>query len=254
MSPLLMLMLAIAMLGTAFLSGIFGMAGGMILIGVLLAVLPLPQAMALHAVTQMASNGWRATLWWRHIRLRPAAAYMTGTVIAMLVWTFFLYVPSKPMALLLLGLTPFMARYLLPDSLKPNAEKFSHGIAYGFICMALMLLTGVSGPLIDAYFLGGKLERREIVATKSFCQVLSHFMKLVYFGGIVSNAASIDPTMMAIAIACSVAGTTLARSILERMSDKQFRVWATRIINSVCGYYVVQGSYLLLLPILRSVI
>jgi hypothetical protein len=79
-------------------------------------------------------------------------------------------------------------------------------------------------------------------------------MKLVYFGGIVTNSASVDPTMIAIAIGCSVAGTTLARSILERMSDKQFRVWAARIINSVCGYYVIQGSYLLLLPILRSVI
>ena len=33
------------MVATSFLSGIFGMAGGMILIGVLLALLPLPQAM-----------------------------------------------------------------------------------------------------------------------------------------------------------------------------------------------------------------
>jgi uncharacterized membrane protein YfcA len=247
-----MLLLGLSMLGTAFLSGIFGMAGGMILVGILLAVLPLPQAMALHAVTQMASNGWRATLWWRHIRLRPALSYMSGCALAMLVWSIFRYVPSKPVAVLLLGITPFAARYMLPQTLKPNAEKFSHGLVYGASCMGLMLLTGVAGPLIDTYFLGGKLERREIVATKSFCQVLSHLMKLVYFGGIVTNSASVDPTMIAIAIGCSVAGTTLARSILERMSDKQFRVWAARIINSVCGYYVVQGSYLLLLPVLRG--
>jgi uncharacterized membrane protein YfcA len=152
MSVALMALLGSAMLGTAFLSGIFGMAGGMILIGVLLAVLPLPQAMALHAVTQMASNGWRATLWWRHIKLRPAVAYMAGCVLAMLVWSLFRYVPSKPMAVLLLGLTPFVARYALPSTLKPNAEKWSHGLAYGSICMALVLLTGVSGPLVDTYF------------------------------------------------------------------------------------------------------
>ena len=35
MSPLLISLLCLAMVGTAFLSGIFGMAGGMILIGVL---------------------------------------------------------------------------------------------------------------------------------------------------------------------------------------------------------------------------
>jgi uncharacterized membrane protein YfcA len=250
MSAALMALLGLSMLGTAFLSGIFGMAGGMILIGILLAVLPLPQAMALHAVTQMASNGWRATLWWRHIRLRPAVAYMAGCVLAMLVWSLFRYVPSKPVAVLLLGLTPFAARYALPSTLKPNAEKLTHGLVYGSICMALVLLTGVSGPLVDTYFLGGKLERREIVATKSFCQVLTHLMKLIYFGGIIDNAASVEPAMMLIAIAASIAGTTAARRILEAMSDYQFRVWAMRIITSISSYYVLQGSYLLLAPVI----
>jgi hypothetical protein len=33
--------------------------------------------------------------------------------------------------------------------------------------MTLMLLTGVTGPLIDQYFLGGRYDRREIVATKA---------------------------------------------------------------------------------------
>src|SRR4051812_33370622 len=49
--------LALLMIFTALLSGVFGMAGGLILVGVLLVLMPLPQAMVLHAVTQMASNG-----------------------------------------------------------------------------------------------------------------------------------------------------------------------------------------------------
>src|SRR5258706_5827949 len=63
MTPLMIAALGLLMVATAFLSGLFGMAGGLILIGVLLAILPLPSAMVLHAVTQMASNGWRAFLW-----------------------------------------------------------------------------------------------------------------------------------------------------------------------------------------------
>src|SRR3954447_20523435 len=106
MSIALIAILCTTMLATSFLSGIFGMAGGLILIGVLLAIMPLPQAMALHAVTQMASNGWRASLWWRHIRLRPALGYMSGCVLAMLVWTIFRYVPGKGLAMILLGITP----------------------------------------------------------------------------------------------------------------------------------------------------
>jgi hypothetical protein len=179
---------------------------------------------------------------------------MAGSAIATGVFTFFLYVPSKPVALMLLGVTPLAARYLLPHTLKPNFDKVGHGLLYGFICMGLMLLTGVTGPLMDAYFLGGKLDRREKVASKSFCQTANHFAKLVYFGGIVANAGTLDLRMVAIAITTAIAGTTLARSILERMTDTQFVVWSMRIINTVCGYYVLQGSYLLLAPVVRGMI
>ena len=42
------------MVGTSFLSGVFGMAGGMILVGILLVMIPVPEAMMLHGVTQGA--------------------------------------------------------------------------------------------------------------------------------------------------------------------------------------------------------
>ena len=45
MTPLLIAVLCAAMVGTSFLSGIFGMAGGLILVGILLALLPLQDAM-----------------------------------------------------------------------------------------------------------------------------------------------------------------------------------------------------------------
>jgi hypothetical protein len=74
----LMLVLTTTMVATAFVSGIFGMAGGLILIGVLLALLPVPEAMALHAVTQMASNGWRALLWVRYVRWPATLPFLMG--------------------------------------------------------------------------------------------------------------------------------------------------------------------------------
>ena len=41
-------------------------------------------------------------------------------------------------------------------------------------------------------------------------------------------------------------GTTLARRILEAMSDQQFRPWANRLITTVAGYYILYGGWLLL--------
>jgi uncharacterized protein len=243
MSALMIAALGLLMVATAFLSGLFGMAGGLILIGVLLALMPLPSAMVLHAITQMASNGWRAFLWRSHIRWRPVAIYLIGCALALAAWSITRYVPDKPLALLLLGVTPFMAR-LSPPGLKPNPESIWQGTFYGF--MGLMLMTGVSGPLMDTFFLGGKFERREIVASKAACQVASHFVKLIYFGGIISQAATLDPVLAAVAVAASMTGTTLARRILEAMTDLQFRTWAGRLITTVAGYYIVYGSWLLL--------
>ena len=126
MTPLLIAALGLLMVATAFLSGLFGMAGGMILIGVLLTLLPLPSAMVLHAITQMASNGWRAFLWRAHIRWRPVFVYLIGCALALGAWSITRYVPDKPIALLLLGVTPFMAR-LMPKNLKPNPDSIWQG-------------------------------------------------------------------------------------------------------------------------------
>src|SRR6202140_2393024 len=118
MTPLMIAALGLLMVATSFLSGLFGMAGGMILIGVLLTLMPLPTAMVLHAITQMASNGWRALLWRSHIRWRPVFVYLIGCALALAVWSIARYVPDKPIALLLLGRAPFMAR-LTPSSIRP---------------------------------------------------------------------------------------------------------------------------------------
>ena len=232
------------MVATAFLSGLFGMAGGLILIGVLLALMPLPAAMVLHAITQMASNGWRAFLWRAHISWRPVFVYFLGCAIALSIWSLIRYVPDKPIALLLLGATPFMAR-MLPKDLKPNPESVWQGAVYGSICMGLMLMTGVIGPLLDTYFLGGNMDRRGIIATKATCQVGSHLTKLIYFGGIIDQAATLDPLLALVAVAASMLGTTLSRRVLEAMSDQQFRRWANHLITTVASYYIIYAGWLM---------
>jgi uncharacterized protein len=244
MTPVMIGALCLLMVATSFLSGIFGMAGGLVLIGVLLFIMPLPAAMVLHAITQMASNGWRALLWHKHIRWRTVATYVSGCAIGLAMWSLWQYVPSKPVALLMLGLTPFAAR-LLPADFHPNPDSALVSAAYGIACTTLMLLTGATGPLLDQYFLGGKMERREIIATKATCQVFGHGSKLAYFGVIIEQNGAIDPLMAGLAVCASMIGTTLSKRVLEAMSDAQFRTWAQRIITTVSGYYVLYGSYLL---------
>ncbi len=246
MTPIAVLALAVVIVGTSFLSGVFGMAGGIVLVGALLLFMPVPAAMVLHAITQMASNGWRAILWWQHVRWPTVIAYISGCLIALTVWSYFRYVPDVATALIFLGLTPFMVK-AMPARLKPNPASAQQGVIYGVGCMSLMLLTGVAGPLLDSFFLGGDMDRRRIIASKGMCQLFGHGVKLFYFGAIIDQAAQIDFALAAIAVMAAMLGTMLARRTLEAMSDAQFRAWANGLIVAIGSYYLLYGSYLMIL-------
>jgi uncharacterized protein len=243
MSIALIAAISAVMVATGFLSGVFGMAGGLVLIGFLLFVMPVPEAMSLHAITQIASNAWRALLWWRSACWRIVAAYIAGCLIALGVWSVILFVPDRAIALLFLGVTPFIGQ-LAARRVTLNPESPPQGVFYGMLCMSLMMLTGVAGPVLDQFFLAGTLDRRQIVATKGLCQIFGHGVKLAYFGGIIDQAASLDPWLIGLAIAASFAGTALSKKVLEAMSDAQFKRWAGALAMSIAGYYVVYGGYL----------
>ena len=248
MTPVATLMLIAVMIATSMLSGVFGMAGGLVLIGVLLVMLPLPEAMALHAVTQIASNAWRAGVHLGHVRWRIVAAYAAGCLAATALWSLILFVPSKPLALLALGLSPFALK-LLPAGWTPDPERPSHGVACGLASMSLMLLTGVAGPLLDAFFLAGsRLDRHAILSTKAVCQVQAHGWKLLYFGGLVAGAGSLDSWLAIAAVLASMVGTLLARPLLAAMTDTQYRRWAGRLVTSIAGAYVIFGAWLMAIP------
>jgi len=244
MSPLLIISIILITAATSFVSGILGMAGGLVLMGVLIWLLPVQEAMALHAIAQMASNGWRGLLWIGHVRWRAVASYVGGCLIALLAWSMILYVPSRAVALLMLGIVPFLVR-ALPEGLAPDPERPADGAVYGAACMSLMLMTGVAGPLLDSYFLGGNLGRREIVATKAICQIFGHAAKLVYFGALVAGAATIEPWLAGAVIVASMIGTLAARPVLERLSEARYRSLAAGVVTAIACAYLVQGGWLM---------
>ncbi|HYC64317.1 MAG TPA: sulfite exporter TauE/SafE family protein [Reyranellaceae bacterium] len=237
MSLLGALALSLLMVSTACLSGVFGMAGGLIMIGVLLVVLPLPAAMVLHAVTQMASNGWRAILWRGHIVWPTTLWYVVGCALAVALWSLTLYVPDKALALLLLGVSPFIVR-VIPESILPRTLGPAQMVGGGFVCQMLMLLSGVTGPLIDTLFLRSPMDRKQIIATKAACQVFGHGFKLVYFGALIQEAGQVEPWLLALAVASSMLGATLGKMLLEKLSEVQFRLWSNRLINAIAAWYI----------------
>ena len=241
--------LVATVLSTAFLSGIFGMVGGLILMGILLAIMPVAAAMVLHGMTQFASNGWRAWLWRAHINLPIAGAYAVGSFAAPLAMAVVQVTPGKPVTLIMLGLTPF-AGLLLPPRWAPDMTRRADAFGTGAVCTLLMLLAGVSGPILDVCFVRANLDRRQLVATKAVVQMLGHLLKIAYFGQLLATGSTdVAPVAVLLAIVCAMAGTQLARPVLETLSDRQFRTWSRRLIVATASVYLIQGLYLLVVDL-----
>ena len=67
---------------SSFLSGVFGMAGGMILLGVLLNYFDVATGMILFSIIQLFANGWRVVQWRRYMLWPIFGWYLLGAVIA----------------------------------------------------------------------------------------------------------------------------------------------------------------------------
>jgi uncharacterized protein len=233
--------LAGATLITSFVSGIFGMAGGMILMGVLLALLPLPAAMMLHGIVQLAANGWRALLLRREIDSRVFIGYAIGAFIALGFFAAAQFVVGKPAALIAIGITPFVS-LALPERLHLNVERRYHPFACGIVCMALSLTAGIAGPVLDVFFARSKMHRHSVVATKAITQSLSHGLKILYFGGVLAvEGGAVAPWLAAMMVLLAFAGTSLSRPVLERISEGSFRSWTRWAVMAIGATYVVSG-------------
>ena len=246
-TPLILAALAVVAVVTSFISGIFGMAGGMLLIGLLLMMLPVPVAMVFHGVIQIAANGWRSYLWRHHINWRVVLEFGIGSVFSLVVFSSFAFVPAKWAVLMAIGLTPFVA-LAVPLKMALSVEKRGQAFLAGAIGGALQLVAGVTGPILDIFYVRSGMTRQMNVSTKSCAQVMGHLTKVTYFGMMVANPAGRDAeqwAVMAFAAAFAILGTQLSRRLLDKMSDKQFYYWTRRVILAIGAFYIAQGAWVM---------
>ena len=236
--------LTASVLSTSFVSGVFGMAGGMILMGLLLSLMPLASAMALHGITQIASNVARAWLWRQHINWPIVARYACGALVAVLAVSFGPATPGKPTALIFIGLTSLIG-LSLPARLTPNVMDQRQAVGCGTLCTGLHLTCGVSGPMLDLFFARADLGTREIVATKAAINTGGHFVKLIYFGhALVAGGGDREKDCDGRDRAAALLGTQLSRFVLESINDAHFRQWTQRLIAAVAVVSLLQGMIL----------
>lgn len=228
---------------SSFISGVFGMAGGLVLLGVLLNYFDVAPAMILFSIIQIFANGWRALQWRDYVLWPIFGSYVLGAAISFTFMWLIAYVPDKGVVYLLLGLMPFAVE-VLPASMRPNIEWRGVPFLTGVLTTVIQVLAGVGGLFLDIFFQKSMLDRKTTNATKAVVQSLSHVVRGVYFVAL-AGTSGVPFAYCVPAILLAIAGTSLAPFVLERMTDHGFRQWTRAIIFAISAIYLVRAIFLL---------
>jgi len=214
-----------ASLATAAVSAVLGLAGGIMLLAVLLLFLEPAIAIPVHAIAQLASNASRTLVHLGSLRRDlflpylvllvpagllsvPLARHAPPDLLRAAIGLFVLVATWRP-AWLLLGFDPRRI---------PTFPRFT---LVGGVSGLFGPLVGATGPFIAPFFLGLGLTRFEIIGTTAACHAAGHLAKIALFG-----LAGFDFAAQALLylgmIAAVVAGTALGTRLLERIPESRF--------------------------------
>ncbi len=227
---------------SSFLSAVFGMAGGMILLGVLLAYLDVAAAMILFSIIQIFVNGARVVQWRDYVIWPIFYWYVLGAAAAFIIMWTIAFVPDKATVYLLLGLTPFVVE-ILPAAMRPNIEWRGVPVVTGFFTTIVQILSGVGGLILDLFFQKSMLDRKTTNATKAVAQTFSHVVRWAYFGSL-AGLGNLPLWIVVPGVALGIGGAWLAPFVIERMTDHGFRQWTRALIMAISIVYLIRAGVL----------
>ena len=175
--------ISLTVLVASFISGVFGLAGGMVLLGILLVFFDVATAMVVFSLLQLVGNLWRTVLWRRFILWRIVVFYVLGSLSAFLLLRFIAYVPSKPFVYFVVGFMPF-AIELIPAAWRPNIEWRGVPTFSGFVTSLIQFIAGTGGLFLDVFFQKSTLDRKTTIATKAIAQAFTHVLRAFYYGSL----------------------------------------------------------------------
>jgi len=231
LDPTQLAVLAVAALLTSILSAIVGMAGGIVLLSVMLLFLEPLVAIPLHGVIQLVSNSTRTLVQRSHVRWPIIGAYCVLLIPMGFVGLEVAQALSPALARFLIGVFVLFATWMPsllllgthPEKAEPRRRFLLLGGVVGFVQMTV----GATGPLIAPFFLNVGFTRQGLVGTKAAAQATGHLAKIGIFG-VAGFAYPQYALPLALLCAMVVAGTWIGSRLLERVSE----VWFVRLYKT----------------------
>ncbi|HVT36352.1 MAG TPA: sulfite exporter TauE/SafE family protein [Nevskiaceae bacterium] len=234
----LTLAVAVASYFTALLSGVAGLGGGTVLIGIFYAIGLAPAiAVPLHAAVQLISNASRTLAYLKFVQWRAALWFLVGALPGP-----FLIAPwvqqANPYALDLL-MALLVGASLLPE--KKSAVQLPTWAAIlcaGLLNGSLGMFIGATGLVIGRLFLRPEWRKESVIGTLALCQSLGHASKIAGFATLGLSALARIDILAPLAIA-TVLGTLSGRWLHRYVSEALFQ----KVFKSILAVLAVKLAY-----------
>lgn len=221
LTPTLIAALTLCGFGTAFLSGVAGLGGGTILIGVLYATGMAPaEAVPLFAAVQLVSNSSRTVAYLRHVEWRAAGWFSLAAVPATLLLAPFAAAVNADLVCLLLAL--LILASLVPGQadkapLPPRGAYLTAGLLNG----SLGLFVGATGLFVGRLFFRPEWNQETTIGTLALTQVIGHGLRVLAYGFAGFSVLAMPQLLLPLAAAV-MAGTWAGKRANARLSRAHF--------------------------------
>ncbi|QKX17788.1 sulfite exporter TauE/SafE family protein [Microbulbifer sp. YPW1] len=220
-SGLMLGVLLLVCVVSAFISAVTGGAGGILMFAALNVAIPLRMLVPIHGAVQLLNNLARIVYVREHIRWDQCIPFFVGCTLgsaAMTLGLANLDWQQLPLILLagLIFYTVFKPKKLPEIRLKAR-NFFWVGIATG----TLGIIAGAVDPLLAAFFVRKDMSPKEIVANKSVMQAWCHALKVpafIYLGFAFSDHLG----LILLLTVAAVIGTRIGIALLNRIDSELF--------------------------------
>ncbi len=238
------LLLVAASFFTSAFTAAFGLGGGVAMLAILGAFLPVLALIPVHGLVQLGSNTGRAWHQRAHIRFGIAVPFLIGSLVGAAAGA--LLVVQLPDAYLKLALGIFIV--VITWTKIPGIENLRGvGLAAGSGIIALAnMFFGATGPLLTA-FLAQIIpdDRKALIATHAAGMTVQHLLKVIAFT-IAGFAFAQWLPLVAVMIAAGYLGTIFGSRMLDKMPEAQFRFWF-RIVVTALALWLMRSSIVAML-------
>lgn len=219
-------------------AALFGLGGGLILIGFLPEFLPPDQIIPVHGVTQLASNASRSLIVYHSVEWRLLPKFLIGSLLGSVAFTIVLVNLSITYIPVIIGV------YILLKLWSKRTDKFLSSFdsyyLLGFLQTGLGIVVGSTGQLTLPRVMKEFKERDRIVATSGMFMTLSHGFKLLVYGLIGFNYREyIYLLMFMISGACI--GSYFGTLLRGELNDQRFNI-VLKLLLTLLAARMIIGS------------